>query len=343
MLDSLHRRPRGRALAPVLSRFSGGKIAPSGGDALRAYEPPRYEEALGSPSRELLGRIEEADVAELRSRLDPELAEVWRTASPVTQEHLKLILGVHYGVEPILAKTGLRTDTPPEDVHAMGRGPIAAGGDFWLADLVAGAAEGAGVDFAPGTSVLDFGCSSGRHLRVLQAWRPDVRWSGCDPNADAIRWASEHLPGIEFFASPQDPPLDLASGSVDVAFAVSVWSHFGADAGSRWLEEMHRLIAPGGVVVFTTQSFGSLAHYLRKDAITEAYAVRALRDLVSRGHHYVDAFGATGDWGVKHAQWGMAYMTLEWLAQRATPGWELMRYEAARVDTNQDLVVLRRR
>jgi SAM-dependent methyltransferase len=343
MLDSLHRRPRGRALAPVLSRLSGGKVAPSGGDALRAYEPPEYADVLGGPSRALLDRVDDADVAEVRRRVEPELAEVWRTAAPATQEHLKLILGVHYGVEPILAKTGLRPDTPPEDVHAMGRGPFAAGGDFWLADLVAGAAERAGASFESGVSVLDFGSSSGRHLRVLQAWRPEVRWMGCDPNAGAIAWASQHLPGIEFFVSPQDPPLALAGGSLDVVFAVSVWSHFGAGAALAWLEEMHRLIRPGGVLVFTTQGFGSLAHYLRQDAITEAYAVRAVRGLVARGHHYVEAFGESGDWGVRHAQWGMAYMTLDWLAQRTADRWDVALYEGARVDTNQDLVVLRRR
>ena len=38
----------------------------------------------------------------------------------------------------------------------------------------------------------------------------------------------------------------------------------------------------------------------------------------------------------------MAYMTLDWLAERATPAWSIALHETARIDTNQDLVVLRR-
>jgi len=49
-----------------------------------------------------------------------------------------------------------------------------------------------------------------------------------------------------------------------------------------------------------------------------------------------------GDWGVKDTEWGMAYMTLEWLAELVTPDWSVELFEAARIDTNQDLVVLRR-
>lgn len=224
----------------------------------------------------------------------------------------------------------------------MGRGPLAAGGDFWIADLLVDAAERCGHALAADARVLDFGCSSGRHLRVLRAWRSDVSWMGCDPNRPAIEWARAHLPGVEFFVSPQEPPLDLESGSLDLAYAISVWSHFASDAAERWLAEMHRLIRPGGLLVLTVQGLASVVHYLRIDAIAAAAAVHAVEDLLATGHHYLDPFGPGGDWGVVSPDWGMAYMTLEWLAQRAAPEWSLALYEGARLDTNQDLVVLER-
>ena len=145
--------------------------------------------------------------------LDEDTRHAWDTALPAAREHLKLVLGVHHGVRPVLEKTGLTTAMPPDEVHAMGRGP-AAGGDFWTADWMAEAARRAGAPLADGDRVLDFGCWSGRHLRVLQAWRPGVRWIGCDPNEGAIGWAAEHLGGIEFFVSPQEPPpLDIRAPS----------------------------------------------------------------------------------------------------------------------------------
>ena len=37
---------------------------------------------------------------------------------------------------------------------------------------------------------LDFGCSSGRVVRVLATAYPNVSWHGCDPNRPAIEWAN---------------------------------------------------------------------------------------------------------------------------------------------------------
>lgn len=355
MLDSLHRRPRGRLLAPVLSGLTRGRVPVDAGPpapapapdpallrALRARPVPEYAPRLGEPSRALLARLDEADVAAVRERLEPELAGFWELTDPVTREHLKLILGVHYGVGSVIEKTGLTADAPPEDVHAMGRGPLAAGGDPWIADLFADALERSGRPIAAGQRILDFGCSSGRHLRVLRAWRDDVAWIGRDPNAAAIAWALEHLPGIDFGVSAQEPPLDLRDGSLDAVLAVSVWSHFGARAAGRWLAEMHRLLRPGGALVLTIQGPGSIAHYLREGAIDEAAAAEAAEALLASGHHLVQTFGPDGDWGVASPEWGMAYMTLEWLLERATPRWSLALHEPARIDFNQDLVVLTR-
>jgi SAM-dependent methyltransferase len=364
MLSSLHRRPRGRAIAPLLSGLSGGLVAPPPApppeapappahvpaaepdvhlaEALTRFAPPPREDRVGPPTRALLARIDEADVAEVRARVEPELQAAWNAADPVTREQMTLVLGVHYGVAGILEKTGLRRDAPPEDVHAMGRGPLAAGGDFWISDVLMDAAQECGLVLDRGSRVLDFGCSSGRHLRVLAAWRPDVVWMGCDPNREAIEWADEHLPGIDFFVSPQEPPLDLETGSLDAVLGVSVWSHFSAGAAERWLGEMHRLLRTGGLLVLTTQGFGSIGHYQRIGTMPPELAAAAVEDLLSTGHHFVQAFGEDGDWGVKSDEWGLAYMTLEWLAERMTPHWSVSMYRAARIDTNQDLVVLRR-
>jgi SAM-dependent methyltransferase len=336
VLDSLHRRRRGRWLA---RRLGIGGL----GAMLAQRRPPDYGDDLQAPSRTLSERLDAADMAEVARRLTADERAVWDGTTEAGRRRLALTLGAHHGVAAVLDKTGLAPDMPPDDVHSMVRSQIITGGDPWLADLVAGALARAGGTLPEGAAALDFGCSSARVVRFLAAWRPDMRWIGCDPNAEAIAWAQAHLPQLELFTSPQRPPLPLDAGSLNLAFAISIWSHFAEGAAHRWLEEMHRLLAPGGVLVFTAHGLGAIGHFVRHGALRHAEASAIARELNARGHAFRAVFGEHGDWGVVDPEWGQAYLTPEWLVRHALPRWRLLLYEPARLDGNQDLYVLERR
>jgi SAM-dependent methyltransferase len=58
-----------------------------------------------------------------------------------------------------------------------------------------------------------------------------------------------HLrPPFQFFVNGIAPPLSLPAGSLDLVYAMSVFTHI-ADGWSAWLAEMHRLLAPGGTLI----------------------------------------------------------------------------------------------
>jgi SAM-dependent methyltransferase len=291
----------------------------------------------------LWARLTDEDHAALADAMDEPLRELWAGAGDAGRRRLALTLTAHFQHVDALARTGLRADMPPEDVHAMARGHLAAGGDPFLADLVVEALEDAGGTLAEGATVLDFGASSGRVLRVLAAARPDLRCLGCDPNAVAIAWASEHLPEAEFFVSPQAPPLALDAASVDLAYAISIWSHFAAEPALAWLDEMARVVRPGGSLVLTVHALDTLGTGLRRDEVSRGTAAAAAAGILSCGHHFVDVFGEAGDWGVKDPGWGNAYMGIDWLAGHALRDWRLTGYRPAAVDSSQDVVVLERR
>ena len=113
--------------------------------------------------------------------------------------------------------------------------------------------------------MLDFGCSSGRAVRVLHAAFPEIEWHACDPIEASIQWATAHLPGVRFAVSPTKPPLAYPDEFFDRVFAISIWSHFSARAALQWLQEMRRVIRPSGHLVLTTHGLESIAYYARRN------------------------------------------------------------------------------
>lgn len=290
----------------------------------------------------LFGALEPADVTSIRSMLSPEHAALVSRAAAADQRRLLLHLGVHHRVPSVLSKTGLSPATPPEDVHAMSRGPLAAGGTLWYADVIVDALARAGAGASP-ERVLDFGASSGRVARVLRQYWREADMAACDPNAAAIEWAGEHLQGIDFFTSPTAPPLDRPSGGLDLVYAISIWSHYAARPAIAWLDEMHRLLRPGGILLLTFHGLHSLGYYRRQGLRSPAFLAGAARDWVRDGFHFFPIFGSGGDWGVSEPGWGESYMSLDWLAGRLSPGWALLHHRMGSIEGNQDLAVLQKR
>jgi SAM-dependent methyltransferase len=251
-------------------------------------------------------------------------------------------LGVWHRVPGVLAKTGLVPDEPPESVHAMARGPLAAGGDLYSADMLVDALDGVGVPLEQVGRALDFGCSSGRTVRALAAAWPQVDWHGVDPNAEAVEWGAAHVAGVQFATSPLEPPLPYADGFFDVVYAISIWSHFNEWAAVSWLDEMRRVLAPGGHLAFTVHGLQSVAYYSEQGARPPRQLDQIRRDLYRRGFWFAPEFGAEGDHGVIHPQWGSAFMSPEWLLRTVSDRWELVHYGVGRNAGNQDLVILRR-
>lgn len=300
----------------------------------------------GDPVTKLLfDRLDPADVAAIEGVIagDPGSQALRDTVTDEAEtRRLLLHLGVFLGVGPAYEKTGLPTPRPPEDVHAMARGPIAAAGALYEADMVASALLSAGIDPATLRAGLDFGSSSGRVVRVLHAAYPNVSWHGCDPNTGAIEWASGHLPAINFFASTNEPPLPLADGALDFIYAISIWSHFEPALGLRWFDEMHRLLAPGAYLMFTTHGLTSIDHFLANGVRSAEQSGEIREAMYASGAWYKGEFGETGDWGVVNPDWGTAFFSPEWALTNLLPRWQVLAFAPGRNHDNQDVYLLRR-
>jgi SAM-dependent methyltransferase len=104
-----------------------------------------------------------------------------------------------------------------------------------------------------GLRVLEWGCGPARCLQHLRGLLPDATFTGTDYNARSIRWCLQNIPGIGFAVNEPQPPLPFGDASFDVVYAISVFTHLSEDNGRRWMAELKRVLADGGIIVFTTR------------------------------------------------------------------------------------------
>jgi SAM-dependent methyltransferase len=288
----------------------------------------------------LFTRLSPASVAAIEAALEPSQRELTQLTDPIDRRRMLLSFAAHHRIDSALAETGLRPEMPPPGVHAMARDDVAAGGSPYYADLVADALAQSGFELRGGHAVLDFGSSSGRVVRVLQAAFPDIEWHGCDPIENAIEWASHNLPGIRFRHSPERPPLPYDDDSFDAVYAISIWSHFSESAALAWIAELRRVIRPAGRLLLTAQGSPTVARHAEAGLRPAWQIVHILRALYRHGFLFANEFGGAGDHGLRNPDWGTAFLTPEWLLSHVTPEWRVLGFWPGRAEGSQDVYVL---
>jgi SAM-dependent methyltransferase len=110
------------------------------------------------------------------------------------------------------------------------------------------------VDVRAAPRVLDIGAGQGAlsaRLKELGA-----RVSACDVVPEQFE-----VPGVDFRVVKADGTLPFDDASVDVAVAIEVLEHI--DGHDRFFAEVARVLAPDGIVLFTTPNILSLKSRLR--------------------------------------------------------------------------------
>lgn len=105
-----------------------------------------------------------------------------------------------------------------------------------------------------GDRALDLGCGDG----VFTAELADAGATaiGAEVAEAAIARARAAHPDLDFHLVPLGVPLPFGDGAFDLVWASEVLEHI-ADT-ERWLEEVRRVLAPGGRLLLTTPSHGRL-------------------------------------------------------------------------------------
>ncbi len=130
-----------------------------------------------------------------------------------------------------------------------------------------------------GKRVLDFGCGAGRTLRHFLAEAENGSFHGCDIDGPSIAWLEAHLsPPLHVFVNGEEPPLALETESLDLIWAISVFTHI-SDHWAAWLVELHRLLRDDGLLIAT----------ILGPALSEEWTGATPDPRVGRGQHVADA------------------------------------------------------
>src|SRR5688572_4120271 len=100
-------------------------------------------------------------------------------------------------------------------------------------------------------AILDFGCGVGRimrHWHLLR--RPALH--GTDYNPRLVGWCKENLKFAEFRVNTLSDKLFYEPESFDFIYAFSVFTHLSEPLQFFWINELSRVLKPGGYIYLTT-------------------------------------------------------------------------------------------
>jgi ubiquinone/menaquinone biosynthesis C-methylase UbiE len=179
-------------------------------------------------------------------------------------------------------------------------------------------------------SVLDFGCGSARVVRHFRNIA-DLKLAGTDANLTPIEWNRKNLPGIEFSHNGLQPPLSYQDGSFDFVYALSVFTHIPLEWQRAWLDELHRVLRPGGYLLCTTHGERFISWLSNEDQLTLQREGNLVLDAKSADAHY--STQVLGSWDI--------YQSPDEIRKAFGENLELLCYEREAV-AGQDALILRK-
>ena len=185
--------------------------------------------------------------------------------------------------------------------------------------------------------VLDFGCGAGRVTLPLyfSVKKPDV----CvDVDPAVISYLSEVIPEALPQVSLFNPPLPFPDDTFDVVYAISVWTHLAQDAAKEWLNEIKRILKPGGLALLTTSNYAVLKQ--RRDHATlgpMGWNKVSDDDLRRTGYIFLQTPSTPGT-----GLYGMASHDPEWVRRTWSEHMPVVGIEAGAILGVQDINVLQK-
>lgn len=187
-----------------------------------------------------------------------------------------------------------------------------------------------GKHFADFGQILDFGCGSGRTLRWVTKLAPQSQLYGTDIDGDAIAWVQRHLDYVSASVNGQKAPLPYPGDSFDLIYSISVFTHMDEEHQFFWLEELRRVMRPGGLLLAS----------LHGHDLWKAFPPEALNQLQQEGVFVAK----TRLWDGVFPEWYQnTYHSVEYVTSNFGKYFDVVDYLPLALDANHDIAILRKR
>jgi ubiquinone/menaquinone biosynthesis C-methylase UbiE len=102
--------------------------------------------------------------------------------------------------------------------------------------------------------ICEWGCGPARVIRNLNKINgyKKIELFGTDYNEESINWCKKYIKSVSFLKNLLEPPLPFDANQFDCVYAISVFTHLSEQLHYDWIEELFRIIKPGGILIFTT-------------------------------------------------------------------------------------------
>lgn len=195
-----------------------------------------------------------------------------------------------------------------------------------------------------GIKVLDFGCGSGRVALPLSEMLDNGSVHGADVDEDAVEYVRLlQKSNCTASKSPVSPPLDFPDSSFDAVYSISVWSHFDEALGASWLEEMSRVLRPGGIAIISIAGMKVVQHWAKENSAIAGIDEDYLNQSGVVFFEYRDINNATKYPGISgQIPWGHTLISKGHVEEVWSRYFSILDVGSRSLPGGQDLIVMRK-
>jgi SAM-dependent methyltransferase len=191
---------------------------------------------------------------------------------------------------------------------------------------------GTRIDLDSVNEIFDFGCGCGRILSYMSEIAPLSHFQATDIDEEAIAWCGGHYGDavangrFKFMANKDRPPVTIESGTFDLVYAISVFTHLPEDMQLQWIAELQRVTKKGGILVISVSGDGLIRKHLNPENLCA---------LDEKGFFY-HPYGSTA--GLPD-YYQAAWHTRDYVERAWSKYFKIVDYIRSGISDHQDLVI----